>query len=502
MNDAGTERVLKENAQLRAENQLLHQKVDHLLRQLFGSKSEKLDPAQLQLLLDGMGEPELPEASVDAAETGAKSKRSRRRKPPQPRYPEDLPLVEEVIDPNEVVNDPSAWRQIGQEISEQLDYEPGRFLRRRLIRRTWVRRDQVDAIPLTAALPDKLLERGILAPGLLAHVVISKYADHLPLYRQQQIFKQRHQVHLPRQTLARGVGLVAFWFKLVADAILEEQIAGGYIQVDETPVKYLSPGQGKCPQGYFWAVHVPRGSTSYHWKKSRGHENLIDFLEGFEGRLQCDGYGAYRTFRDKRENIELVACWAHARRKFHAAFEQGEAAARSRWILHQISLLYQIEKELREARAGPRLRAVVRAAQSRPILTRLRRLFESLRDQHAHRPQSLMGKALHYALNLGGQLEAYVEDGRVEIDNNLVENAIRPAALGRKNWMFIGSEGAGWHSAVIYTIIQSCRDHGLEPYAYIRDMLERLPRITNHQIPAYTPKALSEQKRRERHLVS
>ena len=164
-------------------------------------------------------------------------------------------------------------------------------------------------------------------------------------------------------------------------------------------------------------------------------------------------------------------------------------------ILRQIGQLYMIERRLRESRAGPSLRHAVRVSESRPILNRLHRLLVSMQLKQVHRPQSLSGKAVQYALGQWKLLDVYLEDGRLEIDNNLVENAIRPTALGRKNWLFIGAEEAGWRSAVIYSLIQSCKAHGVEPYAYLRDVLERIPSMTNHQIPTLTPKAWAREKK-------
>ena len=201
--------LIKKNERLQEENRLLRQKIDLLVRRTFGAKSEKLDAAQLELLLLNEADPGPSEASAVAVPPEAEPPKRRRRKPRRPRYPETLPVVEEVIDPEPVLADPASWRQIGEEVSEQLDYEPGRFLRRRQIRRTWVKRHDLDGVPLTATLPPKLLERGVLAPGLIAHILVSKYADHLPLYRQEQIYRQRYGVELPRQSLARAVELAA-----------------------------------------------------------------------------------------------------------------------------------------------------------------------------------------------------------------------------------------------------------------------------------------------------
>ena len=485
------EHLQKEVDRLRLENQLLRQKLDALARRFFGKKSEELDSRQLEFLL-GLVQPPMPSASEDAAIPEAVSKPRRSNQPRAPRCPDNLPVEIEVIDPAPVVNDQSLFRQIGEEVSEQLDYQPGHFLKRRLVRRTWVKRNDPDAVPLTAPLPAKLKERGLLAPGLLAHITVSKYVDHQPLYRQQQGFQQRHDVYLPRQTMARGIELVAEWLRPVADQILAEQLAHGYVQVDETPVKYLAPGHGKTEQGYFWVVRG-RGGTVYHWADGRGHEHLLKLLpESYQGLIQCDAFSAYRAMLAKRPGVKLAGCWAHVRRKFVDAFALKELIKRNGWILHQIGLLYAIEKRLRESRAGPDLRSAIRCSESKPILARLNKLFKMMTNLP---PKSLTGEAVNYALGQWELLEVYLVRGVVEIDNNLVENAIRPTALGRKNWLFIGAEVAGWRSAVIYTIIQSCKASGINPYAYLKDVLERLPSMTNRQIPDITPQAWAKTRR-------
>ena len=491
------EQAQAELEQLREENKILRQKLDYIIRQFYGSKSEKLDPNQLDLFGDldglGLGKPEPSDADESASEElieTAKPSRRKSVKSRKPRLPEDLPVEEEVIEPEPVKACPEAWRRIGEEISEELDYEPARFLCRRTIRPKYVRIANPEAAPIVATLPEKLLERGMLAPGLLAHIIVSKYADHLPLYRQEKIYQQRHDVGLSRQTMANGVALVAEWLKPVFGEMKKEQFADGYVQIDETPVKYLSPGKGKTSQGYFWASHRPGGDSLYHWYTGRGHQYLENIIpHDFRGTVQCDAYGAYRTHARKHEGVELAGCWAHARRKFHEAYQQNEAKQRAAWILRQIGLLYDIERDLRNSRAGPRLREAIRQSRSRPIIKRLHSALKRFEASRKHLPKSLMGKAIQYALGQWPMLNAWLEDGRIEIDNNLVENAIRPTALGRKNWLFIGDEDAGWRSAVIYSIIISCRNRGIDPYAYLKDVLTRLPTMTNHQIREITPEA-------------
>jgi len=495
---------------LEKENALLRQKIDLLVRQLFGAKSERLDPAQLLLLLQGGDAPPKTPEPVAAEEP----RRSTVPSPPRerrPRLPEHLPVIEEVLDPAPVQACPAAWRCIGQEVSEQLDYEPARFLRRRLIRRKYVRRGEVDAVPVIAPLPASLQERCLAAPGLLAQILIAKFGDHLPLYRQEQIYRTRHGVHLPRPTMVRWVALAADWLRPIYEAIRTGVMAGGYVQVDEpersgdrlpqaarrvsaanqTPIRYLDPGHGQTRQGYLWAYSRPGGDVLFDWQTSRAAACLDKVIAvNFTGTVQCDGYSAYPAFADRRAGkITLAGCWAHARRKFHEALESSPRTAG--WIMRQIQHLYRIEKDLRQKRAGPRLRAAVRAHQSRPLIARLQRALTGLKLRRRHLPQSPLGQAIDYALGQWTTLDVYLGDGRIEIDNNLCENAIRPTAVGKKNWLFIGAADAGQRGAILYTIIESCRRRGIDPHAYLRAILTRLPTATNWQVKDLTPEAWS-----------
>jgi transposase len=289
----------------------------------------------------------------------------------------------------------------------------------------------VDAVPIVAPLPESILERSIVAPGLLAQIVVSKYCDHLPLYRQESIYWTRHQVWLPRQTMAEWVGFAAQWLKPIYQHIQEGVFDGGYVQVDETPVRYLAPGNGKTKLSYLWTCSKPRGDAVFHWETSRAATCLEKIVPmDFQGTLQCDGYEAYDCFAKRREGqIVLAGCLAHVRRKFYDAREQAPKVAG--WILRHLGNLYAVEAQLRDARAGPKLRAAVRASASAPVLVRLQRAFLRLKTARRFLPRSLMGQAIDYALAQWPSVLLFVSDGRLEIDNNLVENAIRPTALGK-----------------------------------------------------------------------
>ena len=472
---------------LQKENSLLRQKIDALCRRVFGSSSEKIDAAQLELLLQMVKSGDDGDVAT-AAPVQKASEPVRQRKERAPRVPQNLPVVEQVIEPREVIDEPEQWRLIGQEVSEQLDYEPARFLRRRIIRKKYVHVSDPDRAPILAALPEKLLERGVAGPGLLAHILVSKYADHLPLYRQEQIFAQRHKINLPRVTLARWVELCADWLQPIYEQIRTGVMAGGYAQIDETPVAYLAPGHGQTKQGYLWTACRPGGDVFYRWETSRAAECLERLVpRDFKGVLQSDGYSAYGAFIKTREGIELAGCWAHVRRKFHEALEQSPRPAG--WIMRQIQHLYRIESSLREGKAGPPLREAVRSHQSRPIVERIKKALILFKASRRHLPQSLLGQAIDYALAQWVTLKVFLRHGRVEIDNNLVENAIRPTAIGKKNWLFMGEAGAGQRGAIIYTLVETCRKRSIDPYAYLRDVLTRLPALKNSQIPEVTPEA-------------
>jgi transposase len=471
------------------ENALLRQKMDLLIRKVFGASSEKLDPSQLDLfLLQAENAPGKSPASSALEEADPHSPNRVKAKRGRERWPQDLPVIEQVIDPEEVQAEPQAWRCIGQEVSEQLDYEPARFLRRRLVRRKYVSRENPEVAPIIARLPSLLQERSGAAPGLLAQIIVSKYCDHAPLYRQEQIYRTRHGVSLSRPTMVRWVELVADWLKPIYQCIRTAVMAGGYVQVDETPVRYLAPGNGKTKTGYFWTASRPGGDVVYQWQTSRAATCLDNVLPvDFKGTLQCDGYAAYASFARRKEHIQLATCWAHARRKFYEAREQDPGMAG--WLLRQIGHLYRLEKELRRKKSGSQLRMAYRAHQARPIYQRLQRVLIYLKRKRRYLPRSRMGQAIDYTLNLWPLLGVYLGDGRLEIDQNLVENAIRPTALGKKNWLFIGEAEAGERSAILYTIVECCRRRDLDPYAYLRDILTRLPNSTNWQIADLTPEA-------------
>lgn len=455
-----------------------------MARRVFGSSSEKLDPAQLELL--GLPQTTGGKAPAPGGDEPEAADRSRSCRARRPRLPEHLPVEEVEIIPLEVQAAPEAFRRIGEEVSEQLDYRPARYYRRRTVRPKYVRIEDKTSAPIIAPLPPCLREKLLATPALIAHVVVSKYADHLPLYRQADILWRRHQIPISRQTLNGWVMLAASSLGLIYDLFKTTVLDGDYHQFDETPVDYLDPGNGKTRTGYFWTVHRPGHGSFYQWFPSRAADCLDQILPmAHRGILQCDGYGAYPAFAQGRP-ITLAACWAHVRRKFYEALEH---ESRVRPALEMIRQLYVIESQLRQEGASPEQRSQMRDDQARPILEQLHHWLMQTRSSFL--PQSGAGKAITYTLKLWPQLQVYLREGQVEIDNNLVENAIRPTALGKKNWLFIGAEEAGQSSAILFTLMQECRRLEIDPEAYLTLALSTIPTATNHTAHTLTPEALA-----------
>jgi len=471
----------QENVRLQKENQLLRQKLDHYLRHYFGAqRNEGLDKHQLELLLQGL-------PNVVALPTTEP-------KPTAPRAPgkshpvrrvlsEDRLETEEIlIEPEEVKAQPEGWTKISEERTSQLDWVAPKIIKRVIIRPRYVKQERFALAPL----PPQPIEQSMAGAGLLAHILVDKFEDHLPLFRQEKIFARQYGVELSRKTLGSWVEQAAELLKPVHRAIREDLVAGTYLQADETPIRYLDPDiKGKSQKGYLWVYSRPGGDVLFEWRTDRGREGPEEFLKHFSGKLQTDGYPTYESLAKARAGeLILIGCWAHARRGFHEALSETKLAA---WFVRQIGLLYLVEKQLRQERAGPKLRAAVRAWQSRPILERLQKAMLQMRRRVL--PEGALGQALDYTMKRWEALTRFVDDGRLEIDNNWIENAIRPSALGKKNWLFIGHPTAGERSAIIYTLLGSCRRHRINPFDYLKDLLTRLPAAKITEIKSFTPAA-------------
>ena len=492
------------NRELEAQNEVLRARIDvleadlaetsrklqHVLTQFFGKRTEAIDPRQLELLLAGIDTSPPAELIVKEVTHGRLPRRRTLRKP---RIPENLPTEDIVIEPDEVTAAPDAYKYIGEEITQELDVVPPKYFRRRFIRRKYVSKVDRTLAPIIAPLPPRLIPGGYAGPGLITDIAVKKYVDHLPLYRQEQILKMRYGIEISRKTMCDWMNQVAWWLKPIYNYIGQQLREGDYLQVDETPIRYCRAEGGGSRQGYFWVYHRPGAGVLFEWHTGRGSECLDDMLDGFGGTMQTDGYGAYESYIKKRRKmiaegvdkpaIVQAGCWAHVRRRFHEALT--ECPSQAGWIMRQIQHLYRIEAQLREMGAVPVVREAVRASQSMMVLRRIEKVLQL--KLSAHRPTSQMGRAIGYALPLWKQLLVYVTNGQIEIDNNLVENAIRPTAIGKKNYLFVGHPDAGERSAIIYTLLENCKREGINPQEYLQDVLTRRLTTPLDQIAELTP---------------
>jgi len=475
--------------QLKTENRLLQEKVQCLMKRLFGRGSEKLSPDQLMLELEELRELqealELAETKAELAEEEQKESKRGKRKGLDARVPKDLPTETVIIDPDEVLANPELYKKIGEVRTVRLDVTPTRFFQTVTIRNKYKKRADRSVAPVIAPAPRQLIENSYASAGLVLHIILSKYCDHLPLYRQEQIFKQRYGVEISRKTMGGWMYLVAQWLSLIYEALRNEIRASGYIQADETFIRYQDPKKDHCPNGYLWAYHSPGKGVLFEWHASRAATCLDTMLPDYAGLLQTDGYGAYPAWLNDKKHAEEkaaiihAACWAHARRKFKEV--PGNPTAED--IVKHIAKLYRVESKLRD---HPDLdRSAYRREHSAPVLESIKSILETERSRQL--PQSNFGKAISYTLERWEALNLYLEHSRLEIDNNLVENAIRPTAIGKKNFLFFGSPDSGQTSAVIYSLIETCRKLGINPADYLRDTLEALPAMQQSEAPNWTP---------------
>ena len=467
-----------EIAEHKAELTYLQRQLEALKRKLFGqSRGEQISAAQLQLALNELDREEAQQQEA-AKEVIAYTRRRPSPEQALTRLPENLETITEEIIPEEVQAEPDAYERIGEEVSEQLDVLPMKVIRRRIVRPKFKRKAQPDAVPFTAALPPRVVPGGLPAAGLIAFLLVAKYVDHLPLYRLEKIFAQRFGVKLPRQRMCDWIGqAIENWLAIIYHSIRQGLIAGDYLQIDETPIRYLDPDRkGQSGRGFLWVYGRPKGDLCFDWSLGRGKAAAEAIVRDFQGLLQSDGYVVYDRVSHGRDIIQL-GCWAHARRKFYEAYQAGEDGAVHYLVL--IRELYAIEADV-PVDAGVEAIATLRKKRSGPVLDQIKQSLEHDRDEHL--PKSAMATAIGYAQSQWPKLTAYVRHGQTRIDNNLTEQAIRPTKLGAKNWLFIGHPDAGHRAAIIYTILESCRRHQVEPLAYLDDVLRRLPGMTNHEV--------------------
>jgi transposase len=460
-------------------------------KQLFGGgKGEKLDVTQRQLALEGV-----EEAQAAVAEKTQQIAYERSKSPAPRRTPAEafahVPVTETVeIVPEAVRKDPGCYERIGEERTFELDLVPGRLVKREIVRPKYRHRLDRSRAPLLAPAPARVVPGGYASAGLIASIVIGKYVDHLPLFRQEKM-SARWGAAISRRTMCDWVEAAAMWLEPVYRHIHRGLVDGDYLQADETPIRCNDPDhdRGKTLQCYLWVISRPGGDVVFSFRESRAHGELTSLLGGFRGVLQSDQYGAYASHERRTEGIARVGCWAHARRKFHEALEERPKAANV--VLRLIAKLYRYEREWDEAKVGA-ARAALRQESFRRPLHWLKVIATGLKRQAL--PQSELGKACAYLLNHWDVLVAHQQHSITRLDNNLVENAIRPTVLGRKNWLFIGHPQAGQRSAIIYSLVVSCQRHGKDPLEYLRDVLRRLPSMTNQDdLTPLTPAAWQRQ---------
>src|SRR6266567_404421 len=462
-----------------------------LHRMQFGRKSEKLarQIEQLELRLEEVEsnrsekEPTPPEpASVPASSAASAAKPARRA------LPDHLPRQTRRHEPKETVcpQCQGELRKLGEDVSEMLEYVPASFVVIRHLR-TKLSCTKCDCI-VQAEAPSRPIARGMAGPGLLAHVLVSKYSDHLPLYRQSEIYA-RQDVELERSTLADWVGGSAQLLEPLVEALRRYVTAASKLHADDTPVPVLAPGNGKTKTGRLWTYvrdDRPAGDSAapavwFAYSPDRKGEHPERHLEKFHGTLQADAYAGFNQLYENGR-IEQAACWAHVRRKFYD-LEQAHASPVAREALARIGALYGIEEQIRGK--PPDERRAVRQAQSKPLLDSLRQWFEATLSKLSRKSETTV--AIRYALSRWDALVRYIDDGHIEIDNNAAERSLRGVALGRKNYLFAGSDAGGERATAIYSLIGSAKLTGLDPEAYLREVLTRIADYPINRIEELLP---------------
>ena len=473
---------------------ILNQKYEHELAQFkrhkFAQKNEHLTAKQIHLWDEAVEEDiaavDLELERLNAGKTDASAQKATANKPKRRPLPDHLPTLRIEHEPASTqCSCGCTLRRIGEDISEKLNFRPAQFYKEQHIRGKWVC-DQCDILT-QQAMPAHVIDKGIASAELLSHVLVSKYADHLPLYRQRQIFL-RAGIDLSRSTLSDWVGRCGVELEPLADALKHVVLQQQVIHADETPVTVMQIGEKKPKKGYVWAYATTQNNpvlaVIYDFQDSRSGQHAEAFLKGWQGYLVCDDYSGYKA-RFKSGQIIEVGCMAHARRKFHELHVTGKSQIAEQALV-LIQKLYAIEAELRKKTDGTAEdRCEYRQQHSQPVM---QQLYEWLNQHHLTVPSSSpTARAINYSLKRWEALSRYLDDGNLPIDNNWIENQMRPWALGRKNWLFAGSLRSGQRAANIMTLIQSAKLNGLDPYAYLSDVLKRLPTHKVTQIEELLP---------------
>jgi transposase len=394
------------------------------------------------------------------------------------KLPESLPRERIVIEPTE---DVSGLKKIGEEITEELELIEAKLIVKQYVRPKYAKQSGEGI--LIGELPARPIDKGIAGPGLLAQIVIDKYIDHLPLYRQMERFK-RAGILIPDSTLGGWVSAVCKLLTPLYEAHKKLVLQLGYLQADETPLKVLDKDKkGTTHRGYLWVYHNPvEKVVFFDYQMGRGREGPQGILKEFQGYLQSDGYGVYDSF-DKQHGITLLGCIAHARRMFVEALSNDKA--RAEYVLEQMQLLYVIEQKAKEQGLSFEQVALLRQQEAVPVLEHL---GQWMKQQYVEvLPKSPIGKALAYSIERWEKLCLYTTNGMLNIDNNGVENQIRPVAVGRKNYLFAGSHEAAGRSAMLYSLLGTCKLHGLNPFEWFKQVLSILPAHPINRIEELLP---------------
>jgi transposase len=490
-----TQQELALKAQQLAEAQAI---IAELKRELFGAKADKLNEEQeeqlRQLLADVQEQNQRPPPlSRDVLKEAIAQERAEQRQRAQERTRRHLPPVQlekrqTILEPGDRICPTSGQerKRMSQEVTTEYDYVPAKLIIHEIVRPKYgsCGKDCCQGVTI-APLPPRLVPQSKLGLGLAVFLLLSRFDDHVAYYTLERNFRERFGVVISRQQMVQWVEKVAHLLRAIYWLIWEELKAGNYLQIDESPVKVLDPEvKGKAAQGYLWFYSRPGGYVFLEFHQSRGRDGPRERLRGFRGTMQTDGYDLYDALRKEQPStLKRIGCVSHARRKFYKALL--ESCSEALWFIGQMRQLYRLERELKDA--SPAERRQGRLQKAPAIWLAMKRRAEAIRDDPRVLPKSTLGNAVRYLLNEYTALVGYLRDGQFEIDSNLVENDVRPSAVGKKRWLFIGHPDAGWRSAVIYTLIQSCRRYGINPQEYLTDVLQRLPSMTTSQVPELLP---------------
>lgn len=465
--------VLYEESLVKIET--LEHELANLKRLIFGSKTERFvpsaaNPSQLSLEIQADAVGACSVVKAQQIQYVRHTNQITHNHPGRTKLPAHLECREIIVEP---LQKTEGCKKIGEEVTEELDYQPGKLFVNRYIRPKYVMADNKSII--IAPVIDRPLPKAIAGPGLLAQIIIDKYVDHLPLYRQMERFK-REGINIPYSTISDWIKNGCALIDPLYEALKKQILQSSYLHADESPIKVLDKDKkGAAHRGYYWVYHNSiKRLVLFDYQEGRGREGPVRMLKDFRGYLQTDGYAVYDYFKNK-EGVAVLHCMAHARRMFYEARDNDKVTAE--YALQQIGLLYDIECRAREKQLNAAQILQLRQAEAVPVLAAL-----GIWMKEAYRkalPKSTIGKALGYSIERWPQLMMYATDGQLNIDNNPVENSIRPLALGRKNYLFAGSHEAAGRSAMLYSLMGTCKLQGINPFIWLKDVLQR---INNHPI--------------------